>query len=59
MKKEFALAAFVIAAVPAMAQVKYTVSGTFAGNGKTVYLNDLASYEYKNKEPDKYFRVKR
>lgn len=26
-------------------------------DGKTVYLNDLASYEYKNKEPDKYFRV--
>ena len=26
-------------------------------DGKTVYLNDLASYEYKNREPDCYFRV--
>lgn len=26
-------------------------------DGKTVYLNDLASYEYKNREPDSYFRV--
>lgn len=25
--------------------------------GKTVYLNDLASYEYKNREPERYFRV--
>ena len=40
MKKVFMLAAFVLAAVPSMAQVKYTVSGTFAGNGKTVYLID-------------------
>lgn len=24
---------------------------------KTVYLNDLASYEYKNREPGRYFRV--
>ena len=42
MKKEFVLAAFVIAAVPAMAQsqVQYAVSGTFAENGKTVYLID-------------------
>lgn len=26
-------------------------------DGKTVYLNDLASYEYKNREPKRYFRV--
>ena len=26
-------------------------------DGKTVYLNDLASYEYKNREPGHYFRV--
>ena len=26
-------------------------------DGKTVYLNDLASYEYKNREPGSYFRV--
>ena len=26
-------------------------------DGKTIYLNDLASYEYKNQEPDSYFRV--
>ncbi len=26
-------------------------------NGKTVYLNDLASYEYRNREPKRYFRV--
>ncbi|MBO4606530.1 MAG: efflux RND transporter permease subunit, partial [Prevotella sp.] len=26
-------------------------------DGKTVYLNDLASYEYKNREPSSYYRV--
>lgn len=26
-------------------------------NQKTVYLNDLASYEYKNREPNNFFRV--
>ena len=26
-------------------------------DGKTVYLNDLASFEYKNREPGSYFRV--
>ena len=26
-------------------------------DGKTVYLNDLASYEYKNREPGSYYRV--
>ena len=26
-------------------------------DGKTVYLNDLASYEYKNREPQRFFRV--
>ena len=40
MKKVFILATFVIAAMPSMAQVKYAVSGTFAENGKTVYLID-------------------
>ena len=40
MKKVFILATFVIAAMPSMAQVKYAVSGTFAENGKTVYLLD-------------------
>ena len=39
-KKVFMLAAFVIAAVPSMAQVKYAISGTFAENGKKVYLID-------------------
>ena len=34
------LAAFAIAAVPSMAQVQYVVSGTYAENGKTVYLID-------------------
>ena len=34
------LAAFVIAAVPAMAQVQYAVSGMYDGNGKTIYLID-------------------
>ena len=36
------LAAFTFAALPVMAQnqVKYAVSGTFAENGKTVYLID-------------------
>lgn len=33
-------AAFVIAAVPSMAQVKYDVSGTYDDNGKKVYLID-------------------
>ena len=40
MKKVFILATFIIAAMPSMAQVKYAVSGTFAENGKTVYLLD-------------------
>lgn len=40
MKKVFILATFIIATVPSMAQVKYAVSGTFAENGKTVYLLD-------------------
>ena len=26
-------------------------------DGKTVYLNDLATYEYKNREPESYYRV--
>ena len=34
------LAALAIAAVPAMAQVQYAVSGTYASDGKTVYLID-------------------
>lgn len=38
----FILTTFVLAAVPSMAQsqVQYTVSGTFAKNGNTVYLLD-------------------
>ena len=42
MKKVFVIATFVLAAMPSMAQsqAKYTVSGTFAENGKTVYLID-------------------
>ena len=40
MKKVLLIAAFAIAAVPSMAQVQYTVSGTYDGNGKTVYLID-------------------
>ena len=40
MKLFFSLAAFIIAAVPSMAQVKYNVSGTFTQNGKKVYLID-------------------
>ena len=40
MKKAFLLAAFVIAAVSSVAQVKYSVSGTFSENGKKVYLLD-------------------
>jgi thiol-disulfide isomerase/thioredoxin len=42
MKKVLFLAAFVIAAVSAMAQsqVQYAVNGTYAGNGKRVYLID-------------------
>ena len=42
MKKLIALAAFVIAALPAGAQqAKYTVKGTDGKNGKTVYVVDL------------------
>ena len=40
MKKVLLIAAFVIAAVPSMAQVQYTVSGTLADNGKKIYLID-------------------
>ena len=40
MKKVLVISAFVIAAVPSMAQVQYAVSGTYAENGKTVYLID-------------------
>lgn len=40
MKKVLMLAVSVIAAVPAMAQVKYAVSGTYDGNGKMVYMID-------------------
>jgi thiol-disulfide isomerase/thioredoxin len=40
MKKVLVLATFVLAALPSMAQVKYAVSGTYARNGKTVYLID-------------------
>ena len=42
MKKVFILAAFVLATVSAIAQsqVQYAVSGTFADNGKMVYLID-------------------
>ena len=40
MKKVLILAAFTIAAVASMAQVKYTVSGTCAENGKKVYMID-------------------
>ena len=40
MKKVFLLTAFVLAAVPSMAQVQYAVSGTLADNGKLVYLID-------------------
>ena len=43
MKKAFMLAASVIAAVSSMAQVKFEVSGTFAENGKMVYLVDRLS----------------
>ena len=39
-QKTFILAAFIIAAVPATAQIQYTINGTFADNGKTVYLID-------------------
>ena len=35
MKKVIMLAAFAIAAVSAMAQIQYVVSGTYDGNGKT------------------------
>ena len=40
MKKVLVISAFVIAAVSSMAQVEYTVSGTFAENGKQIYLID-------------------
>ena len=40
MKKVLFVATFAIAAVSATAQVKYTVSGTYAANGKKVYLKD-------------------
>ena len=40
MKKVLVIATFVLAALPSMAQVKYAVSGTYARNGKTVYLID-------------------
>ena len=33
-------AAFAIAAVSSMAQVKYTISGTYDANGKKIYLKD-------------------
>ena len=39
-KKIFILAAFAVSTVCAMAQVKYAVSGTYAENGKKVYLLD-------------------
>jgi len=40
MKNVFLVAAFAIAAVSATAQVKYDVSGTYAADGKKVYLKD-------------------
>ena len=40
MKKVFIIAAFTCAAASSMAQVQYTVSGTYAENSKTVYLID-------------------
>ncbi len=40
MKKVLFLAAFTIAAVSSLAQVKYTISGTYDANGKKVYLKD-------------------
>ena len=40
MKKVLVISAFVIAAVPSMAQVQFDISGVFAANGKTVYLKD-------------------
>ena len=40
MKKVLLIAAFAIAAVSAMAQVQYVVSGTLTENGKKVYLID-------------------
>lgn len=40
MKKVFVFAAFIAAAATSAAQVKYSVSGTFDGNGKKVYLID-------------------
>ena len=42
MKKVLMLAAFVLVTVPSMSQsqVNYAISGTYAGNGKTVYLID-------------------
>ena len=40
MKKVLVISAFVIAAVPSMAQVQFDISGVSAANGKTVYLID-------------------
>jgi len=40
MKKIFMFAAFAIAAVSSMAQVKYTISGTYDANGKKIYLKN-------------------
>lgn len=40
MRKVIVLAAFVIAALPSIAQLKYSVSGIFVDNGKKVYLTD-------------------
>jgi len=41
MKKQILLAALIAAGLPAMAQqVKYSVSGTYAGEGKKIYLID-------------------
>ena len=40
MKKVFVFTAFIAAAATSTAQVKYSVSGTFDGNGKKVYLID-------------------
>ena len=43
MKKNLISAAFAIAALPSMAQVKYDISGTLADNGKLIYLIDELS----------------
>ena len=43
MKKAFLIAALVVAAMPSMAQgLKYSVSGTYADEGKKVYLMESA-----------------